>query len=262
MLAYILISCFIIFICIRFLQWILGESGQKESFSYNTPPSTPASSTPPSSTLTGYFYQEEIGIKIAMSLAMADGKLHKSEATVINRYMKSVINSQRNYDRENLKDHLNASLLSAKKLSDNNQLKTGRLCHVAANNFEEQYQFETIQLCLDVMAADGKADREELIQIDKIADKIGINSGSENMDYISLRDKALISLKPNNVTKGDTIDEKLGIKKSWSKKKKLDFIVNSFKKWNARMGIVKTSRERKNIQNILNLLSDAHEKYK
>ena len=28
-----------------------------------------------------------------------------------------------------------------------------------------------------------------------------------------MRDRALISLKPANVTRGDTIDEKLGIKK-------------------------------------------------
>jgi len=246
-----------------FFIWLLGAIfGNKDEpkSSYHAP-STPSPS-PSSSGYLGYQYEEEIGIKIAMTLAMADGKLHKSEATVINKYMKGLISGRRYSTTEDLKMHLNTSLIDAKELSDKNKLKTSRLCQVAANNFDKKYQFETVKLCLDVMVADGKADRNELIKIDKIADKIGISDGSENIDYISLRDQALISLKPNNVTKGDTIDEKLGIKKSWSKKKKLDFIIDSFKKWNARMGVITTNRERKNIQNILNLLSDAHEKYK
>ena len=100
------------------------------------------------------------------------------------------------------------------------------------------------------------------VRIDKIADKIGIEDGNLNKDYISMRDRALISLKPASVTRGDTLNEKLGIKKSWTKHKKLKFIIESFAKWNARMTVVKTDKERKNIQNILNLLSDAHELYK
>ena len=86
------------------------------------------------------------------------------------------------------------------------------MCNIASD-FDYFAQFEVLQLCLDVMTADGRAEKEELIQIDKIADKIGIDDGSDNKDYLSMRDRALISLKPSKVTKGDTIDEKLGIKK-------------------------------------------------
>lgn len=207
-----------------------------------------------------YNYKEEIGIKLAMSLAMIDGKLKKSEATTINKYMRNVINKDYYYDSEDLKESLNQSLIDAKSLSEKNKLKTSSLCNIASN-FDYFAQFEVLQLCLDVMTADGRAEKEELIQIDKIADKIGIDDGSDNKDYLSMRDRALISLKPANVTKGDTIDEKLGIKKSWTKHKKLKFIIESFAKWNARMTVVKTDAERKNIQNMLNLLSDAHEKY-
>ena len=77
-----------------------------------------------------------------------------------------------------------------------------------------------------------------------------------------MRDQALITLRPSAVTKGDTLDEKLGIKKSWPKKKKLEYITKLFKKWNGRMSTVKTDRERKNVQNMLNLLAEAYEKYK
>ncbi len=207
-----------------------------------------------------YNYKEEIGIKLAMSLAMIDGKLKKSEATTINKYMRNVINKDYYYDSEDLKKSLNQSLIDAKSLSEKKKLKTSSLCNIASD-FDYFEQFEVLQLCLDVMTADGRAEKEELIQIDKIADKIGIHDGSDNKDYLSMRDRALISLKPANVTRGDTIDEKLGIKKSWTKHKKLKFIIESFAKWNARMTVVKTDAERKNIQNMLNLLSDAHEKY-
>ena len=174
--------------------------------------------------------------------------------------MRNVINKDYYYDSEDLKESLNQSLIDSKSLSEKNKLKTSSLCNIASD-FDYFAQFEVLQLCLDVMTADGRAEKEELIQIDKIADKIGIDDGSDNKDYLSMRDRALISLKPSKVTKGDTIDEKLGIKKSWTKHKKLKFIIESFAKWNARMTVVKTDAERKNIQNMLNLLSDAHEKY-
>lgn len=208
-----------------------------------------------------YTYMEEIGIKLAMSLAMADGKLKKSEAKTINLYMKNTIDKDFYLDTDHLKECLNNSLVEAKSLSEQNKLKTIELCKTASG-FDHYEQFDVLKLCLDVMIADGKAEKEELIQIDKIADKIGIEDGNLNKDYISMRDRALISLKPASVTRGDTLNEKLGIKKSWTKHKKLKFIIESFAKWNARMTVVKTDKERKNIQNILNLLSDAHELYK
>tara|TARA_B110000003_G_C16652816_1_gene534963 strand:+ start:1783 stop:2562 length:780 start_codon:yes stop_codon:yes gene_type:complete len=252
-----------IFIFLWFLSWLFGDNDNNEEFQSNQPVrSNPSHRTNnPSSGYLSFNYQEEIGIKLAMSIAMADGKLHKSEATVINKYMKSVINSDKYYDSDDFKNSLNNSLVSAKTLSDKNQLKTASLCRVAANNFDEQHQFQTLQLCLDVMVADGKANRQELMEIDKIADKIGVYNGSENVDFVSLRDKALIQLKPSNAIMGDSIDEKLGIKKSWSKQKKRKFIAENFTKWNGRLANAKSNREQKNIKNLLKLLSDAYEKY-
>ena len=241
---------------LMFIGWAFGEDKSKtESRTHYS-----TSSTYDNSDSADYKYKEEIGIKLAMSLAMIDGKLKKSEATTINKYMRNVINKDYYYDSEDLKESLNQSLIDSKSLSEKNKLKTSSLCNIASD-FDYFAQFEVLQLCLDVMTADGRAEKEELIQIDKIADKIGIDDGSDNKDYLSMRDRALISLKPSKVTKGDTIDEKLGIKKSWTKHKKLKFIIESFAKWNARMTVVKTDAERKNIQNMLNLLSDAHEKY-
>ena len=252
---------------VLFFLWLLsslfgGDDNNEEVQSSQPRRSNPAPRTSsPSSGYLSYNYQEEIGIKLAMSIAMADGKLHKSEAVVINKYMKSVINSDKYYDSDDFKNSLNNSLVSAKQLSDKNQLKTTPLCKVAANSFDEQHQFQTLQLCLDVMTADGKASRQELVEVDKIADKIGIYNGSENIDFVSLRDKALIQLKPSNAIKGDTLDEKLGIKKGWSKKKKRKFIVENYTKWNGRMAIAKNGREKKNIENFLELLSEAYQKY-
>ena len=247
---------FLILLFLMFIGWAFGEDKSKTEsrIHYST------SSTYDNSDSADYKYKEEIGIKLAMSLAMIDGKLKKSEATTINKYMRNVINKDYYYDSEDLKESLNQSLIDSKSLSEKNKLKTSSLCNIASD-FDYFAQFEVLQLCLDVMTADGRAEKEELIQIDKIADKIGIDDGSDNKDYLSMRDRALISLKPSKVTKGDTIDEKLGIKKSWTKHKKLKFIIESFAKWNARMTVVKTDAERKNIQNMLNLLSDAHEKY-
>ena len=109
--------------------------------------------------------------------------------------MRNVINKDYYYDSEDLKESLNQSLIDSKSLSEKNKLKTSSLCNIASD-FDYFAQFEVLQLCLDVMTADGRAEKEELIQIDKIADKIGIDDGSDNKDYLSMRDRALISLKP------------------------------------------------------------------
>ena len=135
-----------------------ADSSETESSTqYNT------SNSYDNSDSSDYNYKEEIGIKLAMSLAMIDGKLKKSEATTINKYMRNVINKDYYYDSEDLKESLNQSLIDAKSLSEKNKLKTSSLCNIASD-FDYFAQFEVLQLCLDVMTADGRAEKEELIQ--------------------------------------------------------------------------------------------------
>ena len=73
-------------------------------------------------------------------------------------------------------------------------------------------KYETIELCFDVMAADGVADAEELKVIRKVSEALGLD-----FDEIDkMRDKKIIGLETNLGTQAN-IEDILGIEKDWEK---------------------------------------------
>ena len=83
--------------------------------------------------------------------------------------MRNVINKDYYYDSEDLKESLNQSLIDAKSLSEK-KLKTVHCVILPLILIIEQ--FEVLQLCLDVMTADGRAEKEELIKLIKLLIKL------------------------------------------------------------------------------------------
>ena len=75
-----------------------------------------------------------------------------------------------------------------------------------------------------------------------------------------MKDKSLLSLS-NEATKNSSIEEILGIEKSWDKNKIKQYLTAEFQKWNGRMSILKEGEERRNAQLMLKKIADARIKY-
>ena len=117
-------------------------------------------------------------------------------------------------------------------------------------------KYETIELCFDVMAADGVADAEELKVIRLVADALDLD-----LDEIEkMRDQKIVGLDVN-VSKQTSVEEMLGIETDWPEEDIKRYLRTEFQKWNDRMNTLSEGVERDKAQQMLELISEARKKY-
>ena len=170
-------------------------------------------------TIKGYMEKSDdmdeartLSIKIAMAVAMSDGSLADEEGETIKHWIKSTISSNSKERQVELKKIYNTALKDSYKLAKNNNLILSNLTSSLREINEVQINYDTIDLCYKVMAADGVADEQELRIIRKIGESLDIDMG----ELDKMKDKSLLSLS-NEATKNSSIEEILGVDKSWDK---------------------------------------------
>jgi hypothetical protein len=121
---------------------------------------------------------------------------------------------------------------------------------------EKSTKYETIELCFDVMAADGVADAEELKTIRKVAEALELD-----FDEIKkLQDQKIIGLD-TSVTSHASIEDLLGIEGDWDIARIKKHLRVEFQKWNNRLNTLAEGEERNNAQRMLDLIAEARKKY-
>ena len=197
-----------------------------------------------------------LAIRLGMAIAVADGSLDASEGNVIKEWITRLISPYGADKREELKGLYNDALRSAFAAAKAGELTlsdvTSRLNEIA----DEPQKYEAIELCFDVMAADGTAEESEMETIRRIA-------GALNLDYgeiENLRDKKLLTL---NVGVGDqaSLETMIGIGEGWSREEIKAHIRTEYAKWNDRLNNLPEGQERDNAQRMLDMLSEARKKY-
>ena len=145
---------------------------------------------------------------------------------------------------------------AAYKASLNGTLRLNELTSRLSEISDKAAHYETIELCHEVMAADGVADTEELKAIRKIAESLGLD-----LDEVKkIQDQKIISLDSTASGQAD-IEEFLGIDKSWSKEKIKRYLRDEFQKWNNRLNTLEPGSERDNAQQMIDKISEARKKY-
>ena len=117
-------------------------------------------------------------------------------------------------------------------------------------------KYEAIELCFEVMAADGVVDENEIKIIKSIAE--GLDLDSDEIER--LRDAHLINL---NISTGKqaSIETILHMDPGWSKNAIKNHLRTEFAKWNNRLNTLGHGKERENAQNMLDAISQARRKY-
>ena len=116
-------------------------------------------------------------------------------------------------------------------------------------------KYQLIELCLDILSADGVADSKELIMLRELTEKLDLNFD----EVQNMKDKAILNLdlSKNSQLQSDTDQDEIdvGMKEKLTKKEALDFIKNEFKKWNGRLNSLKDSSQREHAQKMLDALA-------
>ena len=197
-----------------------------------------------------------LSVKIAMAVAMSDGSLADEEGDTIKNWIKSTISTYSKDKQKDLKNIYNAALKDAYKLAQKDKLILSNLTSSLKEYDEVQINYDTIDLCYKVMAADGVADPDELRIIRKIGESLDIDVSELN----KMKDKSLMTLS-NQATENSSIEEILGIEKSWDKLKIKQHLTAEFQKWNNRINALEEGDDRNNAQLMLNKIADARKKY-
>ena len=199
---------------------------------------------------------EKVAIKLASAIAMSDGTFDRKEGMVIKKFAQNLTEIQLDDHRDETKKELNEAIEESMRRSKNGpRYRIKNLCKKIKDiEGYEKIKYEALELCLDVMAADNEADKEELKLIEKIATQIDIDYD----EFVKLRDKRMIGLDTMSVKKDssdiDGMEKTIGIKSEWSVKEKIAHCKKEFRKWNGRLGSLKDRQKQKNAQKILDII--------
>ncbi len=197
-----------------------------------------------------------LSVKIGMAVAMADGYLDDSEGETLKEWIVKAIAPYAEEKRESLKNLYNDAMKEAHSLAKNGNLSLSELTNELNEIAEKSTKYEAIQLCFDVMAADGVVDAEELKVINKVADALELD-----FDEIEkMRDQKIVGLGAC-IDSQANIEEILGIETDWSSDQIKRHLRTEFQKWNNRLNTLSEGEERENAQQMLDLIANARKKY-
>jgi tellurite resistance protein len=201
-------------------------------------------------------HARSLSVKVGMAVAMADGTLDDSEGEALREFVQKSIAPFSDEKRDYLKDIYNDAMKEAHAASKKGDLSLSDLTAELNEIADKTSKYETIELCFDVMAADGVADAEELKVIRKVSEALGLD-----FDEIDkMRDKKIIGLETNLGTQAN-IEDILGIEKDWDADKIKKHLLTEFQKWNNRLNALSEGDERENAQQMLDLIAEARKKY-
>lgn len=212
-------------------------------------------------TFAGKGYLEEIAdeeaacavaVKIAVCVAMSDGRLDEAEGRVIKEWMTKSVATASPTRASDFKAKLNGALRDAFAAAKSHGLDLGGLLDELADLNEPGVNHQTLQLAYDVLAADGIADPAELAVTTRIADRLGIDQS----DVAEMKDRAIVGVAVES-TGDESADRLLGIQAGWSSEQIRKHLRAEFQKWNSRITTLAPGKERDNAQRMLDLIAAA-----
>ena len=201
-------------------------------------------------------HQEEaqiLTLKIAMAVAMSDGSLDTREGELMNEWIKGSISSSSEEEYARLKEIFNQTLhesyAEAKESSLNLQSLASRLNDIA----ETSSKYQAYELASKIMAADLKADPNEIEALSELAEWLDLDS----QRVTEMMDAHFVHLDLDIST---SVENLLGIKPDWSDARIKKHLTSEFNKWNNRLNALPEGKERDNAQHLLELIAAARKK--
>ena len=203
--------------------------------------------------------QKPLFVSLAVAVALADSSFDDSEGEVIRAWIERQLTALPPGRREAVKDNCNFALRSGYEQGRNGSLSLSRVCEQIAECTDHSERYEAMELCLDVMAADDRADPAELRVIRQVAEVLELD-----LDELKrMKDQRLVGLSAavEDAQAEHSLEELLDIDPSWTKDRIRKHLRAEFKVWNGRLNNLTDPGERANAQRMIELISEARKKY-
>ncbi|WP_376694272.1 tellurite resistance TerB family protein [Wenzhouxiangella sp. EGI_FJ10409] len=198
----------------------------------------------------------ELSAKLAVAVSVSDGSVDPKESEVVKRWIKKHLESFEGDDRESRKKTLNEALSDTLRDAKVGQLQIGEICKELRALELQGAKYEAIELCHDVMAADGVVDKDEIKVLDQISKALELDEKKVE----AIRDKRINTLSVEN-SATESRAHILGIKDGWSKSEIKAHLRKEFTKWNNRLNTLPKGPKRDRAQEMLKLIGDERKKY-
>jgi len=198
----------------------------------------------------------EIAIQLGVCVAMADGELADSEGRTIKACVEKHLSVEPESEREAVKKRYNAAMQSAFDGVKGSDLSIDWLLDRLAEIDDSAASHEAIELCYDIMAADGVAAASELKVLRHIAAKLDLDI--EQIE--KLHDQAMVTLDAESDAHA-SIEVSLGIDPGWDNARIKKHLRDEFSKWNSRMSVLTDPTERANAQRMIDMIGEARKRY-
>jgi len=199
---------------------------------------------------------EEMAIYLAMHVAGSDGTLALLESEVVKKWVLKQIEATPLERREKRRGRLNKVLADAFEKNSTSRMDLSYIADILDKHAPQPVKYEIIELCMEVMNADGVAEATELREIDRIAKLIGL----DETHYRELLDRRLSTVAVVATSEGGDLKSLVGLNDSMGPDEIRSHLNGEFRKWNARS----TSNDpavRKRAEEMLSHIAEARKKF-
>ena len=212
-------------------------------------------------TAKGYreFFEETkeclaLTVKLAMAVAMADGTLDDSEGKLVKEWMVKAITPFSEDNQKDIKSLLNSTMKQAYSELLKGEFSKSKVVERFNEIGDDGAKFVAMELCYDVMAADGVADEEEI----HVIRRLGVALELDVQELEKIRDMKMMNISSSITTSTSSL---LGIDPDWNEEEIKKYLRDEFKKWNARLNNLEQGPDREHAQKMLDLIGEERQKY-
>ena len=196
-----------------------------------------------------------IPIKLAYAVASADNEVSESEIQVIKKWLQNETQLRTSKEKTMLEKDLERELMELTELDKSGKLNLEQVFH-EINKLDDRYlKYSSMDLVIEVMAADNEIHPDEIKLIDKIVDKLDLDRVTAKK-YIRKQ-----ILKMRGLPKRVDIEGFLKINPTVSNKTAKKIIQQEYKNWISAVTSANTSKHRENAQKMIDIISNVRERY-
>lgn len=201
-----------------------------------------------------------LALKVGVAVAMADGTLDPKEGLELKRWAEKSIHHLKGEARDEQRAELNAALTDAFARAKDGSLALAPLLSRLNEVGDDTSKYEALDLCFDIMAADGVATPDEMHRLEEIATGLHLDFSEFN----ALREKKLLKVGGSVEASGATsvsAEMILGVDPSWDSARVREHLKAQFRKWNNRLSTLAAGPERDNAQKVLDAIAEVRKRH-
>lgn len=199
---------------------------------------------------------QTLTLQIGVAVAMADGNLEDAEGELLKSWMLKQVSVFSEERQKRLKSLFNDTLKEAFVKAESGTLALTPLVERLSEIGEKKSKYDAVELCFEVMAADGNAAPEEMNVIRRVAESLDLDMA----EIEAMREGVTLNLTAGLSSESD-LESLVGLEEGWSDEQKKKHLRLEFQKWSNRMNALAEGDERDAAQSMLDSIARLRKKY-